>query len=80
MSSTLYLLRQNPEQISPSLFQASEADIDIIFIEEASSMIPSSIKGAVVTSEMMTVSGSRQTLTYDDLVYKIFSSDHIVVL
>ncbi|HEV7736723.1 MAG TPA: hypothetical protein VGO47_05035 [Chlamydiales bacterium] len=80
MSSTLYLLRQKPEQISPSLFQASEADIDIIFIEEASSMIPSSIKGAVVTTKGMTVSGSRPTLTYDDLVYKIFSSDHIVVL
>lgn len=80
MSSTLYLLRQNPEQISPSLFQASEADIDIVCIEEASSMIPSSIKGAVVTAEGITVSGSRQTLTYDDLVHKIFSSDHIVVL
>jgi hypothetical protein len=80
MSSTLYLLRQKAEQISPSLFQAGEADIDIIFIEEASSMIPSSIKGAVVTAEGMTVSGSRQTLTYDDLVYKIFSSEHIVVL
>jgi hypothetical protein len=80
LSSTLYLLRQKPEQISPSLFQASEADIDIIFIEEASSMIPSSIKGAVVTAEGIMVSGSRPTLTYDDLVCKIFSSDHIVVL
>jgi hypothetical protein len=80
MSSTLYLLRQKPEQISPSLFQASEADIDIVCIEEALSMIHSSIKGAVVTAEGITVSGSRQTVTYDDLVYKIFSSDHIVVL
>jgi|CXWL01.1.fsa_nt_gi hypothetical protein len=80
MSSTLYLLRQRPEQISPSLFQASEADIDIIFIEKASSMIPSSIKGAVVTAEGMMVSGSRPTITYDDLVHKIFSSDHVVVL
>jgi hypothetical protein len=80
MSSTLYLLRQKPEQISPSLFQASDADIDIIFIEEALSMIPSSIKGSIVNVEGMTVSGSRPTLTYDDLVCKIFSSDHIVVL
>jgi len=80
LSSTLYLLRKNPEQISPSLFQPCEADIDIIFIEEASSMIPSSIKGAVVTAEGITVSGSRPTLTYDDLVCEIFSSDHIVVL
>ena len=73
MSSTLYLLRQKPEQISPSLFQASEADIDIVFLEEASSIIPSSIKE-------MVVSGSRPTLTYGDLVHKIFSSDHVVVL
>ena len=43
-------------------------------------MIPSSIKGAVVTAEGITVSGSRPTLTYDDLVCEIFSSDHIVVL
>jgi hypothetical protein len=80
MSSTLYLLRQNPELISPSLFQARDADIDIFFIEEASSIILPSIKGAVVTTEGMTDSGSHPTLTYDDLVHKIFSSDHVVVL
>lgn len=80
MSSTLYLLRQRPEQISPALFQSSEVDIDIVFIEEASSMPPSSIKGAVVATEGMKVGGSRPTLTYDDLVNNIFSSDHIIVL
>ena len=80
MSSTLYLLRQKPEQISPALFQAGEADIDIVFIEEALSIIPSSLKESIVTAEGMTVSGSRQALTYDDLIHKIFSSDHIVVL
>ncbi len=73
MSSTLYLLRQKPEQISLSLFQYGEIDIDIVFLEEGSSVIPSSIKE-------MVVSGSRPTLTYDDLVHKIFSSDHVVVL
>jgi hypothetical protein len=80
MSSTLYLLRQNPELISPSLLRTSDADIDIIFIEEASSIISPSIKGAVVAIEGMMVSGSHPTLTYDDLVHKIFSSDHVVVL
>jgi hypothetical protein len=80
MSSTLYLLRQKPEQISQALFQASEADIDIVFLEETSSMIPSSIKRVVVIPERMIVGGPHQTLTYDDLVHKIFSSDHIVVL
>jgi hypothetical protein len=80
MSSTLYLLRQRIEQISPSLFQAGEADIDIVFLEEASSMIPSSIKGVVVSPERMIVGGPHPTLTYDDLVHKIFLSDHVVVL
>ena len=80
MSSTLYLLRQRPEQISPAIFQSSEVGIDIVFIEEASSMIPSSIKGTVVATEGMSVGGPRPTLTYDDLVNKIFSSDHIIVL
>jgi hypothetical protein len=75
MSSTLYLLRQRIEQISPSLFQASEADIDIVFLEEASS-----IKGVMVIPERMIVGGPHPTLTYDDLVHKIFLSDHIVVL
>jgi len=80
MSSTLYLLRQKPEQISPSLFQADAADIDIVFIEEASSMIPSSLNEVVVNPERMMVSESGPILTYDDLVRKIFSSDHVVVL
>ena len=80
MSSTLYLLRQRPEQISPALFQAGETDIDIVFLEEASSIIPSSIKGVVVSPESMIVGGPHPTLTYDDLVHKIFLSDHIVVL
>ena len=73
MSSTLYLLRQKPEQISLSLFQYGETDIDIVFLEEGSSVIPSSIKE-------MVVNGSRPTLTYDELIQKIFSSDHVVVL
>jgi hypothetical protein len=80
MSSTLYLLRKKPELISPSLFQTSDADMDIIFIEEALFKIPPSIKGAVVAAEGMTDSGSRPTITYDDLIHKIFSSDHVVVL
>jgi hypothetical protein len=75
MSSTLYLLRPRIEQISPSLFQASEADIDIVFLEEVLS-----IKEVMVIPERMIVGGPHPTLNYDDLVHKIFSSDHIVVL
>ena len=80
MSATLYLLRQQPDLISPSLFRASDTDMDIVFIEHAALIAPSSVKGVVVTVKGMAVSGSRPTLTYDNLVEKIFSSEHIVVI
>jgi hypothetical protein len=80
MSTTLYLLRQQPDLISPSLFRASDADIDIVFVEHAASIAPSFVKGVVVTAEGMAAGSSRPTLTYEDLVEKIFSSKHVVVL
>ena len=80
MSAPLYLLRQQPDRISPSLFRASDADMDIVFVEHAASLPPSSVKGVVVTAEGMMVSGSHQTLTYEDLVEKIFSSERIIVI
>lgn len=80
MSATLYLLRQQPDLISPSLFRVSDADMDIVFVEYAASIASSFVKGVVVTAEGMVVSGSRPTLTYDDLVERIFSSEHIVVI
>ena len=80
MNATLYLLRQQPDRISPSLFRASDTDMDIVFIEHAASITPSSVKGVVVTAEGMPVSDSRQTLTYDELVEKIFSSEHVIVI
>ncbi|MEP6890020.1 MAG: hypothetical protein ABI955_04915 [Nitrospirota bacterium] len=54
--------------------------MDIVFVERAASITPSSVKGVVVTAEGMVVGGSRQTLTYDDLVEKIFSAEHIIVI
>ena len=80
MSAILYILRQQPDLISPSLFQASDIDMDIVFVEHAASIAPSSVKGVVVTAEGMEVSGSRPTLTYEELVEKIFSSEHIIVI
>ena len=80
MSATLYLLRQQPDSISLSLFRASDTDIDIVFIEQTASITPSSVKGVVVTDEEMLVSDSRQTMTYDELIEKIFSSEHIIVM
>jgi len=80
MSATLYLLREQPDLISPSLFRASDADIDIVFVGNAASIAPSFVKGVVVIAEGMAAGGSHPTLTYDDLVEKIFSSEHVIVL
>jgi hypothetical protein len=54
--------------------------MDIVFIEQASSIVPSSVKGVVVVTEEMAGGLSHPTMTYDDLVEKIFSSEHIIVL
>ena len=80
MSATLYLLRQELDQISPSLFRESDADMDIVFVEHATLTTLSSVKGATVSRDGMMMSDSRQTLRYEDLVEKIFSSKHIIVL
>jgi hypothetical protein len=80
MSATLYLLRQKPDRISPSLFRASDEEIDVVFIEQAVSIVSSGLERAVVSGEGITVGGSHSALTYDDLVEKIFSSEHIIVL
>ena len=80
MGSTLYLLRQQPDRISSSLFRASDADMEVVFLEQAASIVPSSMKGVVVAAEGMTLDHSRRTMTYDDLVEKIFSSQHVIVV
>ena len=80
MSATLYLLRQQPDHISSALFHASDVDIDIVFIEQATSITSSFVEGSVFTDERKVIDGSRQALTYDDLVDKIFSSEHVIVI
>jgi hypothetical protein len=54
--------------------------MDIVFVEPATLTTLSSVKGAAVSSEGVIVSDSRQMLRYDDLVEKIFSSEHVIVL
>jgi len=80
MTSTLYLLRQHPDLISSSLFRASDTDMDIIFIEQTSFILSSSVKGSVVATMGMEVGLSHPMMTYDDLIEKIFSSEHIIVV
>ena len=80
MGTTLYVLRQHPDHISPSLFQAIDTDMDIVFIEQAASIVPSSVKGVVVTTEGMAGGFSHPTMTYDEFVEIIFSSEHVIVV
>lgn len=80
MGTTLYLLRQHPDLISSSLFRASDTDMDIVFLEQAASIVPSSVKGIVVATEGIAVGLSHPSMTYDDLIEKIFSSEHIIVI
>jgi hypothetical protein len=54
--------------------------MDIVYVEHTPSMTLSSVKGAIVSSEGVMVSDSRQMLTYEDLVEKIFSSQHVIVI
>ena len=81
MGKTLYLLRQQPDRISSSLFRASDADMEVVLLEQAaSSIVPSSMKGVVVAAEGTAQSHSLPMMTYDDLVEKIFSSEHVIVV
>ena len=80
MGTTLYVLREHPDHISSSLFRASDTDMDIVFVEQASSIVPSFVKGIVVDINGMAVGLSHPTMTYDDLIEKIFSSEHIIVI
>jgi len=80
LSTTLYILRQHPDRISSSLFRASDTDMDIVFVEQVSSIVPSSVKGIAVATEGIVVELSHPTMTYDDLIEKVFSSEHIIVI
>ena len=80
MGTTLYVLRQPPDRISSSLFRAIDTDMNIVFLEQAASIVPSSVKGVVVVTEGIAGGLSYSTMTYDDFVEKIFSSEHVIVV
>jgi hypothetical protein len=80
MIDTLYLLREHPDRISSSLFRASDTGMDIVFIEQPSSSLPSSVKGSLVATKGVPVEFTHPTMTYDELVEKIFSVEHIIVV
>jgi hypothetical protein len=80
MTSTLYILRKQPGAISPTLFQPGEADMEVVFIERVPPIPPSLGNGSVVSEKKVAEGSAVPSITYDDLVMKIFSFDHIVVL
>jgi len=80
MSRTLYLLRQEPEHISPALFRVSDTENDIVLLNQLVPGTCASVKGTAVTSEQMVVTDSAGTVTYDEVIEKIFSSSHVIVI
>lgn len=80
MGTTLYVLRQHPDRISSAIFRGTDAQTDVVFVEQAISKVPSSVTASVVTTEEMVVGFSHPTMNYDELVEKIFSSEHIIVV
>ena len=80
MSATLYLLRQQAEQVSPSLFVATDPEKEVVFLEHLGSGTSFPLEGVFRKSEKALVRDSSQQLTYDDLVEKIFSSTHVIVI
>jgi hypothetical protein len=80
MGTTLYLLRQPQDHISSALFHDEDEEIEIIFLEKAISKASSSVKGVVVDAKGVAVGCLPPMMTYDDLVGKIFSSEHVIVI
>jgi hypothetical protein len=80
MGTTLYVLRQSLDGIPSSIFRSGDVDTDIVFVERAASMVPSSVKGFVIAPEGVTVGGSHPMMTFDEFIEKIFSSEHIIVV
>ena len=80
MSTTLYLLRHSPDRISSSVFRADDVDMDIVLVDQAASIVPASVSDYVVVGEGMAGEPSYPTVTYDDLIEKIFSHEHVIVV
>jgi hypothetical protein len=80
MGVTLYILRQQYGHTSPSLFDMSDAPIDVVFLEQSTPQTLLGVEGVMVGEGSITARSSYQPLTYDDLVEKIFFSEHVVVL
>jgi hypothetical protein len=80
VGTTLYVLRQSLDRIPSSIFRSGDVDTDIVFVEQAASMVPSSVKGFVIAPEGVAVGDSHPTITFNDLIEIIFSSERVIVV
>lgn len=79
MSPFLYLLRRPPDQIPDALFRASDALGDVVLLEAAASSVVSVPHGLVLRLEQDRAR-DEGTLTYDELVEKIFATERVMVI
>ena len=77
MKKTLYLLRKPIDQINSALFHPTKSQGDVILLEESVGRLFPYEGGVVFSLRNDEVDDG---LTYDDLVKKIFESDHTVVI
>lgn len=77
MRKTLYLLRKAIDQVNPAVFLPSENQGDVVLMEE-SGVVTFPYSGGRVFSLKAGVTD--MSLTYDDLVKKIFEYEHTVVI
>lgn len=77
MSKTLYLLRQPVEQVNRAMFLSSETEGDVVLFGEAASSELSHSKGQVFSVEK---NGRHPHISYDDLIEKLFQTEHAIVI
>jgi hypothetical protein len=54
--------------------------MEIVCVEAAAAIAAAAVTGAVFVVEGLVAEGLHPTLTYDNLIEKIFLSEHIVVV
>jgi hypothetical protein len=77
MKKMLYLFRKPVDRIDPSLFLPSESQGDVVLLHQ-DAIIPFPYEGGTVFS--VSSGESEKGLSYDDLVKRIFQSDHTIVI
>jgi hypothetical protein len=77
MKKTLYLLRKPVAQVAPALFLPLKSQGDVVLLDESGGELFSYAGGSVFS---ITHDDAEHSLTYDELVRKIFEYDNTVVI